>query len=331
MKVIQLLIITGLFILLSHSAHASTAAVDQFIDEMVQKHQFERAYLQKVLATADKKQSILDLMSRAPERSKHWYEYRKIFIIPKRIQGGVEFWDKNQQALARAQQIYGVDAEIIVAIIGVETFYGGNTGNTRVLDALYTLGFSYPGKESAYRVKREKFFRIQLEQFLLLAREENIDPGQLKGSYAGAMGRAQFMPDSYRDYAVDFNNDGKRDIWNNDTDAIGSVANFLSKKGKWKAGLPITTRVGDVNKSHQPLVDAGIKPAMSIGELREAGIDVSSEYPDALKSSLIALRNSAGMEHWAGMENFYAITRYNNSQMYAMAVYQLAQAISEKR
>ncbi|MGV6825491.1 MAG: lytic murein transglycosylase, partial [bacterium] len=195
----------------------------------------------------------------------------------------------------------------------------------------YTLGFYYPGEDSDYRTRRAKFFRIQLEEFLLLAREEGVDPATLLGSYAGAMGRAQFMPDSYRYYAVDFNNDGKRDIWNNDIDAIGSVGNFLKKKGKWKDGLPITTRVDKVNGNHKAMVEKGIKPSLTIGDLRAAGIMVDNQYDDALATSLVELKNHSGMEYWAGMDNFYSITRYNNSRMYAMAVYQLAQAIAEKR
>lgn len=318
------IIVFASFILLNLglSVSAENSDVAAFIDEMVQDHRFDRTYLQQTLASASKQQNILKAMTGAAERSKPWYEYRKIFVTPKRIKGGVQFWQKNQAALARAQQEYGVAPEIIVAIIGVETYYGRITGSHRVLDALYTLAFYHP--------RRGPYFRKQLREFLLLAREEAVDPGTLKGSYAGAMGRAQFMPDSYRYYAVDFDGDGKRDIWNNDVDAIGSVANYF-RKHLWQPGQPVTTRVGNVNQSHQPLVKAGMKPSLTIGQLREAGIQVASDYDDALATSLIELQNAAGKEYWAGLNNFYSITRYNHSNMYAMAVYQLAQAILEQR
>lgn len=304
------------------TATADNSDVNLFITEMVEKHNFDRTSLEQVLASAEKQQKILDAMSGAAERRKQWHEYRKIFVTPKRIHAGVEFWNKNAAALERARKEYGVAPEIIVAIIGVETYYGRITGSHQVLDALYTLAFFHP--------TRSVYFRKQLGEFLLLAREEQVDPRVPKGSYAGAMGRAQFMPDSYRYYAVDFDGDGKRDIWNNDTDAIGSVANYFVEH-RWTRGQPVTTRVGNVDGSHQAFIDAGMKPTLTIGQLREAGIEVASDYQDSLATSLIELQNTAGKEYWAGLDNFYTITRYNHSNMYAMAVYQLAQAILEAR
>ncbi len=194
--------------------------LSEFIDEMVTKHQFERNNLESLFEKVEVKQSILKAISRPAERSKPWYDYRKIFISNKRIKGGVTFWQQHSDDLAKAEQQYGVSAEIIVAILGVETRYGGNVGGYRVIDALSTLAFRYP--------PRSPFFRSELENFLILTREENMSQLDPVGSYAGAMGLGQFMPSSYRAYAVDFDDDQYRDIWTNPTDAIGSIANYLN-------------------------------------------------------------------------------------------------------
>lgn len=197
---------------------------------MVTKHDFDKNVLSQTFAKVEVKDSILKAISRPAEKSKPWYDYRKIFITDKRINGGVKFWQQHAEALQAAEQKYGVPVEVIIAILGVETRYGGNVGGYRVVDALSTLAFRYP--------PRSPFFRSELEHFLLLTREEKMSLLDPVGSYAGAMGLGQFMPSSYREYAVDFDGDGKRDIWTNPVDAIGSIANYLKRHG-WIAGESI--------------------------------------------------------------------------------------------
>lgn len=216
-----------------HAADYTGANVDEFIAEMTRDYGFASEQLRDLFKQAERKQAILDAISRPAERVKPWKEYRPIFLTDSRVAQGVDFWRENEAALSRAEAEYGVPAEIIVAIIGVETFYGRNTGSHRVIDALSTLGFDYP--------PRQPFFRQQLKEFLLLTREEQVDPLTLKGSYAGAMGLPQFMPSSFRAYAVDFDGDGHIDIWNNPTDAIGSAASYFKQHG-WAAGEPVVAR-----------------------------------------------------------------------------------------
>jgi len=211
-------------------------AMQAFVATMVARHGFERAALERLFDQARYQETIVAAMDRPAERVKPWYEYRAIFLTEKRIRDGVDFWRANQETLARAQRDYGVDPAIVVAIIGVETFYGRNMGSFRVLDALATLAFDYP--------KRSEFFARELEQYLLLTREQQLDPLDLKGSYAGAMGYGQFIPSSYRAYAVDYNGDRKADIWNDPTDAIGSVANYFNKHG-WRKGDGVISRRSD--------------------------------------------------------------------------------------
>jgi len=314
----------GFFALLiaSTSLFADTAKIDAFTDKMVTEHGFERAEVTRILKQARKRQDIIDKISRPAERTMNWGQYRKIFLTDKRTVQGVDFWRRNKQALKDAEQQYGVPPQIVVAIIGIETFYGRITGRDKVLDALYTLAFYYP--------KRSKFFLGELESYLLLTRAEQMDPAKPKGSYAGAMGLGQFMPSSYLSYAVDFDGDGKRDIWHNETDAIGSVANYFSRHG-WSKGKPVTRQVKGVEQKHQSFVKAGMKPSLTIAELRSAGIDTGKGLPDEMLSSLIELETSAGKEYWLGLPNFYTITRYNHSNMYAMAAYQLSERIRLKK
>jgi len=223
--------------------------------------------------------------------------------------------------LQKAEEVYGVPPRYVVAIIGVETFYGRIAGKDSVLDALYTLAFHYP--------KRSRFFTAELEKYLILAREEKLDPAVPKGSYAGAMGLGQFMPSSFLAYAVDFDGDGKRDIWTNETDAIGSVANYFARHG-WKKGLPVTAPARSAPAHAEKYVKAGLKPHFKLGELRKAGLKVDGDYSDSLEMALIKLVTDKGAEYWAGFWNFYVITRYNHSEMYAMAVYQLGERIHEQ-
>jgi len=293
-----------------------------FILEMSQKHGFDQQSLAKTLDQAKVKQSILDAISRPAEKTLTWSQYRNIFIKPKRIEGGVKFWKENEADLNKAYQQYGVPPEIITAIIGVETLYGKHTGGYRVLDALTTLGFHYP--------PRSKFFRKELSQFLLLTREEQVDPTEPTGSYAGAMGKPQFIPSSYRHYAIDFDNDGKRDIWNNNTDVIGSVASYFNRHG-WRRDQPVTVPASNVDNNHDQMVKAGMKPSIPIERMRKAGIGIDEQIRPGQLSSLVELKLTDGKEFWAGLHNFYVITRYNHSNMYAMAVYQLSQEILKAR
>ena len=307
-------------------ANTDTSQIEKekqdFILEMSQKHGFDQQSLANTLKQAEIKQSILDAISRPAEKTLTWTQYRNIFIKPKRIEGGVTFWKENEADLDKAYQQYGVPPEIITAIIGVETLYGKHTGGYHVLDALTTLGFHYP--------PRSKFFRKELSQFLLLTREEEVDPTEPTGSYAGAMGKPQFIPSSYRHYAIDFDNDGKRDIWNNNTDVIGSVANYFSRHG-WRKNQPVTVPASNVDNRHDEMVKAGMKPSITVERMREAGIGIDENIRPGQLSSLVELVISDGKEYWAGLHNFYVITRYNHSNMYAMAVYQLSQEILKAR
>jgi membrane-bound lytic murein transglycosylase B len=292
---------------------------EAFIDEMVSEHGFDRDEVRRTLYQAHLRKPILEAISRPAERRLNWTEYRDIFLTQSRIDGGVQFWRDNVEALEAAERQFGVPPQIIVAILGVETRYGGFTGGHRVLDALHTLGFHYP--------RRGPFFREQLSHFLRFAREEGIDPTYPTGSYAGAMGVPQFMPDSFRIYAIDFDGDGRRDIWENPRDVIGSVANYFVEKGKWQLGQPVTSPAQGVQGSHQAFLDAGARPSLGQGPLIAAGIRSDVLDGSDAKVSLIALETNNGDEHWVARDNFFAIMRYNPRTKYAMAVFQLSEAI----
>ena len=296
--------------------------VAQLISEMTHEHGFAEEQLNAVFAEAERKQAILDAISRPAEKVKPWKDYRPIFITDARISKGVTFWQQNAEALARAEREYGVPAQTIVAIIGVETFYGGNTGSWRVIDALSTLCFDYP--------PRSPFFCQQLKEFLLLARQEQVDPLSVKGSYAGAMGLPQFMPSSFRAYAVDFDNDGHIDIWNNPTDAIGSVANYFKQHG-WTQGGDVVSRASVQGDKADQGLTVGIEPQLTAAQLHELGWNSSLQLDDALKVTAFRFDGADGEEYWLGLPNFYTITRYNRSPMYAMAVYQLSLALLQAK
>jgi membrane-bound lytic murein transglycosylase B len=289
-----------------------------FLAEMHQKHGFNSDELAASFAQVEVKDSILSAISRPAEKSKDWFEYRAIFITDSRINGGVEFWQQHADDLARAEKEYGVPAAIIIAILGVETRYGGNVGGYRVIDALSTLAFQYP--------PRSPFFRSELEAFLLLTREENLSVLAPIGSYAGAMGLGQFMPSSYREYAIDFDGDGHRDIWTNPTDAIGSIANYLKRHG-WVTGESIAHPTYFTGKVADDLIEKGMKPSLTRQTLTAAGVSLRGVPEDDDQLALISLTQENGDEYWLARQNFYAITRYNHSRMYAMVVTQLAQAI----
>ncbi|MGD8926960.1 MAG: lytic murein transglycosylase B, partial [Thioalkalispiraceae bacterium] len=295
----------------------SNKNIQDFIKQMNKQHQFDAGNLTDLLKHAHHHESIIEAISR-PAESKPWYEYRPIFLTRDRLQGGVRFWGKNANSLSRAKITYGVPEEIITAIIGVETRYGKHKGRFPVLDALATLAFAYP--------PRSKFFTRELEHYLLMTREENIDPLEQLGSYAGAMGMPQFISSSFRRYAVDFDGDGKRDLWNNPDDAIGSVANYF-KKHQWKAGQPIASKVRVHGKRYKKLLENGLKPDFTKQQLMDNGVILPDGLPDNLNGTLIELETKNGPEYWVGWHNFYVISRYNHSALYSMAVFQLSEQI----
>ena len=292
-----------------------------FIAEMEEKHSFDAEKLTTLFADVEVKKTIIKAISRPAEKSIPWHKYRKIFITNKRIKGGVKYWQQHAEALAKAEKEYGVPSEIILAILGVETRYGGNVGGYRVVDALSTLAFRYP--------PRSTFFRSELEHFLLLAREEQMSILDPVGSYAGAMGLGQFMPSSYREYAVDYDGDGKRDIWANPVDAIGSIANYLNRHG-WLAGESIVHRTKLAGLEPKEMIEKGYKPTLTRDKLRTEGVSIANLPDGDDVIALISLTQKNGEEYWLARQNFYSITRYNHSRMYAMAVTQLAEAIREQ-
>lgn len=305
------------------AAIEETELFNNFVKNMVNNHEFDETKLKELFQSVNIQQKIIDTMNK-PAEGLPWYKYRKIFMTDKRIVNGVKFWQKHEAVLKKVEKQYGVSAEIIVSIIGVETFYGGNTGHNRVIDALSTFGFNYP--------KRSKFFLSELENFLLLCREEKMNPLEPTGSYAGAMGIPQFMPSSYRAYAADFENDKKRDIWKNPADAIASVANYFIKH-KWHKGEAIVFPVAAKDDGYRKFLTKGTKPDVFWAELQLKGLKISNEQKlkanEAVK--LFSYQQEKDIDLWIGLNNFYVITRYNRSPLYAMAVYQLSEAIHKKR
>jgi len=304
-----------------------------FIRDTAAAHKLDPAYIASVLDQAQVRQPIIAAMSRPAERVKPWNEYRPIFISQARIDGGKKFLAEHRDELMRVQQRTGVPAEVIVSIIGVETSYGGNTGNHRVLDALYTLAFYYPRSGDPAKlereVRRELFFRDELAKAFVLARDEKLDITTLKGSYAGAMGMGQFMPSSYLDYAVDGNGDGRRDLFNSYDDVFSSIANYFVKKGGWVRGgqvaVPATLATG-----REEFNPTEWTPTWSLQDLAARGYQPVGAVQPGATATPITLEGSTGKQYWLGFQNYYAITRYNISKMYAMAVFQLSQAIAGK-
>ncbi|CAD6114884.1 membrane-bound lytic murein transglycosylase B [Escherichia coli HVH 195 (3-7155360)] len=305
---------------------ANNPNAQQFIDKMVNKHGFDRQQLQEILSQAKRLDSVLRLMdNQAPTTSVKppsgpngaWLRYRKKFITPDNVQNGVVFWNQYEDALNRAWQVYGVPPEIIVGIIGVETRWGRVMGKTRILDALATLSFNYP--------RRAEYFSGELETFLLMARDEQDDPLNLKGSFAGAMGYGQFMPSSYKQYAVDFSGDGHINLWD-PVDAIGSVANYFKAHG-WVKG----DQVAVMANGQAPGLTNGFKTKYSISQLAAAGLTPQQPLGNHQQASLLRLDVGTGYQYWYGLPNFYTITRYNHSTHYAMAVWQLGQAVALAR
>jgi len=306
----------ALALLISLAATVSAAAhpgADAFARDLAQDGGLDIEYIRSVIENAEYQQSIIDAITR-PAEAKPWHEYRRIFIRETRIDGGVEFWRANRALIERVAAEFGVPAQFVLAIVGVETNYGLNTGSYRVLDALVTLGFYYP--------RRGEFFSRELAEYFHLSREENLPLDRIKGSYAGAMGLGQFIPSSYRAYAVDFDDSGSRDLWRSLPDALASVANYLKVHG-WNENLPVVLPVSEVPDRLDE--DFRPKPRHALSDLAAMGIvfdnaGLAADTP----ATLIELAGENGTEYWIGLNNFYVLTRYNRSPLYAMAVAQLA-------
>jgi membrane-bound lytic murein transglycosylase B len=294
--------------------------INSFVDKLVTEHGFSEDYVRSIVDQSERKQKILDAISRPAEKTLAWHEYRDIFITPKRINAGRKFYAEHKESLQRISKETGVPTEIIVAIIGVETFYGGNTGSYRVLDALATLGFDYP--------PRSKFFRGELEQAFLLAREEDLEITDMIGSYAGAIGPPQFIPSSYRAYAVDGDGDGRRDLFNNWDDIFSSVANYFVAH-KWKRDEPVVVRGELRNDAAAPGDENTLKMTETVASVGERGILFETTLNAEAPAQIMVLEGADGDQIWVGFHNFYVITRYNRSVMYALAVYQLSAALTE--
>lgn len=297
----------------------SRPEVRAFINELVTQDGFEEKYLNAVFSGVESKQSIIDAMSRPAEKVKPWYEYRAIFLTPRRISEGVDFYRDHEARLRAVSARTGVPPEIITAIVGVETMYGTRTGTFRAVDALSTLAFDYP--------PRSAFFRKELRELFLLARDEQLDVTQLTGSYAGALGPPQFIPSSYRNFAVDGSGDRRRDLLSNWDDIIGSVANYFAMHN-WQAGQPIAARAELAAGATRPEGQNELVLKDTVGSLGRQGIQFISDLPSTAPALLVTLQGQEGPEYWVGFQNFYVITRYNRSAMYAMAVYQLSEAIA---
>ncbi len=296
--------------------------VQTFLEEVSKKHGFEKSQLEAWFKDTKIKPEIISTMNR-PYEALPWHRYRSLFVTESHIDKGVDFWKNNQKTLERAQKEFGVPPEIIVAIIGVETRYGVHKGKHNILESLSTLAFEYP--------KRATFFKKELEQFLLLVKEQGLDPREMLGSYAGAMGVPQFISSSYRHYAVDFSGNGSSDLINNIDDAIGSVANYFAKHG-WKKDEPVAVQAKvnskDLSKVEQSTNNP--KPIYSMSELKKNGI--TTQIPFKLKDTnekfaLLGFDENDKKDYWLGLNNFYVITRYNHSHHYAMAVYQLSEKL----
>jgi membrane-bound lytic murein transglycosylase B len=294
----------------------SRPEVRAFIEETATQFELDKTELSALLADAEIKQPILDAISRPAERVIPWHEYRDRFLTEKRIQQGADFWVANAQALDEVRDA-GI-AATISGILGVETSYGRITGRYRVLDALATLAFDYP--------PRAPFFRGELQQFLLLAREEAVDPKAALGSYAGAMGIPQFIPTSYRKFAIDGDGNGKRDLWSSWQDVISSVANYLRVHG-WREGEPVAVNATLADQDLTRFNVAKIELNETVRSLRDKGVTFATQQPDDAPAMLVVLQGKSGPEYRVGFNNFYVITRYNRSTMYALAVHELGGAI----
>ena len=293
-------------------------ALSAFSTHMAEEHGLDRDQVNTLLADARHQQDIIDAIT-SPAEALPWHRYRRIFLQDDRIAEGAAFMDEHRELLDDIADDYGVDPAVLVAIVGVETRYGQHPGEHRVLDALVTLAFDYP--------PRADFFRSELEHFLLLVDEEDLDVSGIRGSYAGAMGIPQFISSSYRHYAVDGSGDGRRDLMNSVPDALASVANYFTEH-RWREGEPVVApaRVDNTDRVDE-FLDDGMRLNTTVGELRAAGIEPEGDFDDDAAALLLALDSDNETEYWVGLHNFRVITRYNHSPLYALAAYQLAGAI----
>ena len=302
---------------------AEHPGTDDFAKRAASEYGLSESDVRALLQEAEYKQSIVDAISR-PAEGKPWYQYRKIFLTDTRIKQGIEFWKENKALIKAASEKYGVDEEFIVSIIGVETSYGRITGSYRIIDSLVTLGFYYPQGLSS---DRSSFFSKELMHYIQLASEEGLPADEVTGSYAGAMGMGQFMPSSYREYAVDFDGDGKRDLWRSTPDVVGSVANYLHRHG-WQPGQPVTRQaIASEGAAFDEISSRGFKPSLTVAEWQEKGFQSSNELSPDLPAAVLKLKEKNRNTYWLTFKNFYVITRYNRSPRYAMAVYDLSQEI----
>lgn len=297
----------------NYSEHPKT---ETFIKEMVQEHNYDEKVIRDILAKAERKDSILEAIARPAERTMEWHQYRNIFLTSKRISKGKAFLKKHKETFDVVEKKYGVPREVIAAIIGVETFYGGNMGSYRVIDALTTLGFDYP--------KRSLFYR-ELKNYFLMVRDNNLDPMALKGSYAGAMGFGQFIPSSYISYAVDYDGDGKKELWSNIDDAIASVAYYFKRYG-WEKNEPVASLVTLNNSDADKLANETLSLGGKFSEWEKRGVNVPKDVSDR-EAALFRYKQKDKTEYWLGYKNFYVITRYNRSRLYVRAVHELSQAL----
>ncbi|WP_339766866.1 lytic murein transglycosylase B [uncultured Paraglaciecola sp.] len=325
------------FTTISPLSSAETLNTDEkaFVQMMVNEHQFDAKKLEQQMASAVKEQSVIEAIKR-PWEAKPWHQYYPIFLTDKRLKKGLEFYQAHRETLARAEKTYGVPAEMIVAILGIESFYGTYTGNYSAFNALYTLGFHYP--------PRKTFFKKEFAQLLLLAEDEKFDASGLKSSYAGALGWGQFIPSSYRHYAVDFDDDGVRDLLNNPVDAIGSIANYFKRNG-WKAGEPVAFPVDATSEQAKPWLKKSLKYRNTFQQVTEAGIRLNAlsaqtyaidnaqsqwgNIPADSESKLFDFAQPNGVDYWLGLKNFYVITRYNHSKLYAMVAFQFSRQLAQ--
>jgi len=295
--------------------------VNAFVQRMATETPYTEQELVDLFSRVEKQEHLFAKLDRPAEKELDWYQYRAIFVKPKRIEQGVAFWREHQQLLSEVSAKTGVPPEIIVAIIGVETFYGVYRGKDPVFDSLVTLAFDYP--------RRAKFFMRELEQFLLLAREQGFDARELRGSYAGAMGMPQFIASSYRNYAIDFDGDGQVNLFDSIADITGSVANYFVRHG-WQRDGRVARPLVAVEDHTINQLKTGIKPEYRWAELKQNGLVSKFEIAEETPVALVRLQQRDHVEYWAGFQNFYVITRYNHSELYAMAVYQLAKLISHQ-
>lgn len=302
-----------------HAKDDLSLRLQSFADKMAKEHQFDGEEVLKTLQSLKVNKSIIAKMNR-PAESLPWHRYRPIWMKAKRISGGVDFYLKHKDVLEKAETQYGVDKMMIVAIIGIESFYGSHQGTYPVLDALYTLGFHYP--------KRSVFFKSELEQYFLLSRQQNWKLADIKGSYAGAMGMGQFISSSYRSYGVDFDQDGKVDLFGNPIDMIGSVANYFKKHG-WKKDQFVAKKISLSKQQTKQWVQKDLQLVNRLSELETSGIAVDEIKDKDAKVGIFAFRQKNSYEHWLVAKNFYSITRYNHNAMYALAALQLSEAIKE--